>query len=89
MPWAHGDCQFRDKWLVQDKYKEWMVKDVDPRLARRQWQLCEIFHAKNANSRMNSLALLLQMVYLRKSESVSGHVPVLFVCCKYHVLDTT
>ncbi len=27
---AHGDCKFRDEWLVQDKYKEWVVKDGDP-----------------------------------------------------------
>ena len=31
---AHGDCKFRDEWLVQDKYKEWVVKDGDPRLPR-------------------------------------------------------
>ena len=31
---AHGDCQFRDEWLVQDKYKEWLVKDGDLRLTR-------------------------------------------------------
>ena len=34
MPRAHDDCKFRDEWLVQDKYKEWVVKDGDPRLAR-------------------------------------------------------
>ena len=27
MPRAHDDCKFRDEWLVQDKYKEWVVKD--------------------------------------------------------------
>ena len=37
-------------------------------------------------SRMNSL--LLGLAHLRKSESVSGHVPVLFICCEYHFLDT-
>ena len=31
---AHGDCKSRDEWLVQDKYKEWVVKDGDPRLPR-------------------------------------------------------
>ena len=31
---AHGDCKFRDEWLVQDKYKEWVVKDGDLRLPR-------------------------------------------------------
>ena len=34
MPRAHGDCTFRDQWLVQDKYKAWVVKDGDQRLAR-------------------------------------------------------
>ena len=37
MPRAHDDCKFRDEWLVQDKYKEWVVKDGDPRLARCQF----------------------------------------------------
>ena len=37
MPRAHDDCNFRDEWLVQDKYKEWVVKDGDPRLARCQF----------------------------------------------------
>ena len=32
---AHGDWKFRDEWLVQDKYKEWVVNDGDPRLARK------------------------------------------------------
>ena len=39
MPRAHDDCKFRDEWLVQDKYKEWVVKDGDPRLAR-----CQFFY---------------------------------------------
>ena len=30
-----------------------------------------------------------QLGYLRKSESMSGHVPVLFMCCEYHFLDGT
>ena len=30
---------------------------------------------------------LLGLAHLRKSESVSGHVPVLFICCEYHFLD--
>ena len=52
MPWADGDCKFRDEWLAQDTYKEWMVNDGEQILAR---QFCmEIFHARNANSRMNS-----------------------------------
>ena len=29
-----------------------------------------------------------QLVHLRKSNSMSGHVPVLFMCCEYHFLDT-
>ncbi len=33
---------------------------------------------------MNSL--LLGLAHLRKS--VSGHVPVLFICCEYHFFDT-
>ena len=37
MPRAHDDCKFRYEWLVQDKYKEWVVKDGDPRLARCQF----------------------------------------------------
>ena len=37
MPRAHDDCKFRDEWLVQDKYKDWVVKDGDPRLARCQF----------------------------------------------------
>ena len=37
MPRAHDDCKFRDEWLVQDKCKEWVVKDGDPRLARCQF----------------------------------------------------
>ena len=65
MPRAHDDCKFRDEWLVQDKYKDWVVKDGDPRLA------------------------LGQLGYLRKSESMSGHVPGLFMCCEYHFLDGT
>ena len=39
MPRAHDDCKFRDEWLVQDKYKEWVVKDGDPRIARCQFCL--------------------------------------------------
>ena len=37
---------------------------------------------------MNSLLLGLGLAHLRKSDSVSGHVLVLFICCQYHVLDT-
>ena len=37
---AHGDCQFRDEWLVQDKYKEWVLKDGDPRLPRCKLKFC-------------------------------------------------
>ena len=35
----------------------------------------------------NEFSALGQLVYLRKSESMSGHVPVLFICCEYHFLD--
>ena len=52
MPYADGDCKFHDEWLVEDKYKEW-AKDGEPILARCQFCM-EIFHARNANSRMNS-----------------------------------
>ena len=31
----------------------------------------------------NELSALGQLGYLRKSESMSGHVPVLFMCCEY------
>ena len=72
MPRAHDDCKFRDEWLVQYKYKDWVVKDGDPRLARCQFCMkSSKFHhpwtmpmpwpcmiASNANSRMNSLLLV-------------------------------
>ena len=35
----------------------------------------------------NKFSALGQLGYLRKSESMSGHVPVLFMCCEYHFLD--
>ena len=28
----------------------------------------------------------LGLAHLRKSESVSGHVPVVFICCEYHLI---
>ena len=31
----------------------------------------------------NEFSALAQLGYLRKSESMSGHVPVLFMCCEY------
>ena len=37
----------------------------------------------------NEFSALGQLGYLRKSESMSGHVPVLFMCCEYHFLDCT
>ena len=37
----------------------------------------------------NELSALGQLGYLRKSESMSGHVPVLFMCCEYNFLDGT
>ena len=43
----------------------------------KQWQL------------PNEFSALGQLGYLRKSESMSGHVPVLFMCCEYHFLDGT
>ena len=42
MPWADGDCKFRDEWLVQDKYKDWGVKDGEPIFARCQFEFCMI-----------------------------------------------
>ena len=72
------------------------MKNGDPRIARCQFCMKSgiihhdhdhhSFHASNANSRMNSA--LGQLVHLRKSNSMSGHVPVLFMCCEYHFLDT-
>ena len=78
MPRAHGDCKFRDEWLVQDTlYKEWVVKDGDPRIAMRDasfdfyMKSSIIIHSMqascNANSRMNSA--LGQLVHLRKSNA--------------------
>ena len=102
MPRAHDDCKFRDEWLVQDKYKEWVVKDGDPRLARCQfcmksskfrhpWTLMDHAHGHGMHCKQcqlpNEFSALDQLVYLRKSESMSGHVPVLFMCCEYHFLD--
>ena len=105
MPRAHDDCKFRDEWLVQDKYKEWVVKDGDPRLARCQFCMKS---SKTVPSSMdhhamgmamhddckqcqlpNEFSALGQLGYLRKSESMSGHVHVLFMCCEYHFLDGT
>ena len=43
----------------------------------KQWQL------------PNEFSALGQLGYLRKSESMSGHVPVLFMCCEYNFLDGT
>ena len=37
----------------------------------------------------NEFSALGQLGYLRKSESMSGHVPVLFMCCEHHFLDGT
>ena len=37
----------------------------------------------------NEFSALGQVGYLRKLESMSGHVPVLFMCCEYHFLDGT
>ena len=103
MPRAHDDCKFRDEWLVQDKYKEWVVKDGDPRLARCQfcmksskfhgpWPMASMptaMHDCKQCQLPNELSALGQLGYLRKSESMSGHVPVLFMCCEYHFLDGT
>ena len=108
MPRAHDDCKFRDEWLVQDKYKEWVVKDGDPRLARCQFCMksskfhhpCPGHGHAHGNGAMamhdckqcqlpNEFSALGQLGYLRKSESMSGHVPVLFMCCEYHFLDGT
>ena len=55
MPRAHGDCNFRDEWLVQDR-----VGGERCRSEISAMQVCmniEIFHARNANSRLNSLFL--------------------------------
>ena len=123
MPRAHDDCKFRDEWLVQDKYKEWVVimlrplsasytttkkkKDGDPRLARCQFCMkSSKFHQSSMAWTVtmpmpmamhdckqcqlpNEFSALGQLGYLRKPESMSGHVPVLFMCCEYHFLDGT
>ena len=99
MPRAHDDCKLRDEWLVQDKYKERVVKDGDPRLARCQFCMKSSnfkFHHDPWTMPMhdckqcqlpNEFSALGQLGYLRKSESMSGHVPVLFMCCEF--LDGT
>ena len=102
MPRAHDDCKFRDEWLVQDKYKEWVVKDGVRRLARCQfcmkfskfhhdhpWTMPMAMHDCKQCQLPNEFSALGQLGYLRKSESMSGHVPVLFMCCEYHFLDGT
>ena len=100
MPRAHDDCKFRDEWLVQDKYKEWVVKDGDPKLARCQfcmksskfhhpWTMPMAIHDCKQCQLPNEFSALGQLGYLRKSESMSGHVPVLFMCCEYHFLNGT
>ena len=76
MPRAHSDFKFRDEWLVQDKYKELVVKDGDPKLVRckfcmksfniaNKWKYrCMSSIAKaESHARMNSPLL----AYLRKS----------------------
>ena len=40
---AHGDCKFREEWLVQYTYKEWVMKDGNPRLARCKLKFCMKF----------------------------------------------
>ena len=100
-PRAHDDCKFHDEWLVQDKYKEWVVKDGDLRLARCQfcmksskfhhdpWTIPMAMHDCKQCQLPNEFSALGQLGYLRKSESMSGHVPVLCMCCEYHFLDGT
>ena len=34
MPCVRGDCKFMDGWLLYDRYKDWLAKDRDPKLAR-------------------------------------------------------
>ena len=80
MPRAHADCKFRDEWLVQDKYKDWVVKDGDPRLARCQfcmksskfhhpWTMA--MHDCKQCQLPNEFSALGQLGYLRKSLIVS------------------
>ena len=40
---VHGDCKFREEWLLQDTYKEWVMKDGNPRLARCKLKFCMKF----------------------------------------------
>ena len=85
MPRAHDDCKFRDEWLVQDKYKDWVVKDGDPRLARCQFCMkSSKFHRSSMDHAHamamhdckqcqlpNEFSALGQLGYLRKSLMVS------------------
>ena len=89
---AHGDCKFREEWLVQDTYKEWVMKDGNPRLARCKLKFCMKFSMQEFEEMWTRGWILcswvLGLAHLRKSESVSGHVPVLCIWCEYHFLDT-
>ena len=90
MPRDHGDCTFHDQWLVQDEYKEWVVKDGDQRLARCKKSSMTMAWARAGLALGMAMQLfelpnefsVLGLAHLRKS--VSGHVPVLFMCCEYH-----
>ena len=88
MPRAHGDCKFRDEWLVLERYKEWVVKDADPRLARCKFCMKSFniansgkyaldSHAKAESHGRNVKSRINSplLAHLKKPELASGHVP--------------
>ena len=52
----HGVYKFRDEWLVQDKYKVWVVEDGDQRLARCKFRMKSFNIANSGKYALNSLA---------------------------------
>ena len=54
-----------------------------------EWTMAMAMHDCKQCQLPNEFSALGQLGYLRKSESMSGHVPVLFMCCEYHFLDCT
>ena len=100
---THDDCKFHDEWLVQDKYKDsggerWRSEiSAMPVLheifqvpsSMIPWTMPMAMHDCKQCQLPNEFSALGQLGYLRKSESMSGHVPVLFMCCEYHFLDGT
>ena len=82
----HSVYKFRDEWLVQDKYKDWVVEDGDPRFARCKFCMKSFNIANSGKYALNSHAKAESharnaksrmnspfLAHLRKS--MSGHVP--------------